>query len=166
MKTPTIQLALALAACIAASAQPPPPRGDRRPPPVPPVFAALDTDHDRVLSADEINAAVEVLKTLDKNGDGEITLEELRLPPPKDPKRPKDPKGPKDPPPNKPPAPPVIAALDADHDGTLSAEELANAPESLKVLDKNGDGELSPEELRPFGPPPPPRDDAKDEGVE
>lgn len=165
MKTTTLQMALALAACIAASAQPPQQRGERRPPPVPPVFAALDTDHDRVLSAEEIQAAVEVLGTLDKNGDGEITLDELRLPPPNDRKPPKGPKVPKDPPPNKPPVPPVIAALDVDRDGTISAEELAGAPESLKVLDKDGDGELSPEELRPFGPPPP-RDDGKNEGVE
>lgn len=165
MKTPTIQMLLALATCITASAQPPPQGGDRRqppfPPPVPPIFAALDTNHDRVLSANEIQAALEVLGTLDKNGDGEITLEELRLPPPngkRPPKIPKDPP-PGNPPPNKPPVPPLIAALDVDHDGTISAAELANAPESLKVLDKNGDGELSPEELRPHGPPPPPADD-------
>ncbi len=159
MKTTSLHLMLALATSVAASAQPPQQRNDRRPPPVPPVFAALDTDHDRVLSAEEIQAAVEVLGTLDKNGDGEITLEELRMPPPKGRKPPVNP------PPNKPPMPPVIAALDVDRDGTVSAEELADAPESLKVLDKNNDGELSPAELRPLGPPPP-RDDAKNEGVE
>ena len=52
--------------------------------------------------------------------------------------------------------PPLIKALDADADGTISAAELAGAPESLKTLDKNGDGELSPDELRPQGPPPRP----------
>lgn len=48
---------------------------------------------------------------------------------------------------------PVLSALDADHDGTISAEELSKASTVLKALDKNGDGELSAEELRPnFGP--------------
>ncbi len=158
-------MALALAACIAATAQPPRQRDDRRPPPIPPVFAILDTDHDRVLSAEEIEAAAGILSARDKNGDGEVSVEELLMPPPRDRKPPRKPEIPRDPPPNKPPVPPVIAALDVDHDGTVSAEELAGAPESMKVLDKNSDGELSPEELRPFGPPPP-RDDGKNEGVE
>jgi hypothetical protein len=57
-------------------------------------------------------------------------------------------------PPGDRPAPPVIHALDADGDGTISATEMENAPESLKKLDKNEDGELSPPELRPHGPPP------------
>ena len=148
MKPLTMQWMLALVASVTASAQPPPPRGDRRPPPVPPLIAVFDTNHDRELSGDEIQAAADVLKKFDRNRDGKITLEELRMPPP-DGKR-----DPKDPPPDKPPVPPLIAALDVDHDGTISAPELADAPESLKTLDKNGDGELSPEELRPHRPPP------------
>lgn len=107
-----------------------------------------------VLSADEIQAASTSLAKLDKNRDGKITLDELRMPPPNGGNPPKGPKGPKDPPPGKPPAPPVIAALDTDGDGTLSAAELANAPDSLKTLDKDGDGALAPEELHPDGPPP------------
>jgi Ca2+-binding EF-hand superfamily protein len=50
----------------------------------------------------------------------------------------------------------LIKALDADADGTISASELAGAPDSLKTLDKNSDGELSPEELHPQGPSPRP----------
>jgi Ca2+-binding EF-hand superfamily protein len=51
--------------------------------------------------------------------------------------------------------PPVIAALDADHDGTIDESELAKASESLKALDKNGDGKLTGDELRPqMGPRP------------
>lgn len=50
----------------------------------------------------------------------------------------------------------MIAALDTNKDGSLSAEELKAAPESLLGLDKDGDGELSPQELFPHGPPPPP----------
>ncbi|MFN7919534.1 MAG: hypothetical protein U0Q16_05520 [Bryobacteraceae bacterium] len=44
---------------------------------------------------------------------------------------------------------PVLAAIDADHDGVITAEERAAAPRVLKGLDKNGDGVLSGEELRP-----------------
>jgi len=53
------------------------------------------------------------------------------------------------------PPPPVIAALDANHDKTISADEIANASTALKTLDKNGDGQLTKEELRPEPPPRP-----------
>jgi len=49
---------------------------------------------------------------------------------------------------------PLMAALDADRDGELSAEEIANAAEALKTLDADGDGRLSREELRPRFPGP------------
>jgi hypothetical protein len=158
MKTLPFQWMLALAASLAASAQPPQQqqRGERRPSPVPPFFAFFDADHDRLLSAEEIKAASDALGKLDRNGDGEITLDEFRMPPP-DGRREREKKQ-KNPPPVRPPVPPVIAALDSDKDGTISPAELEAAPESLKALDKDGDGTLSPEELRPFGPPPP-RDD-------
>ncbi|MBI3839760.1 MAG: EF-hand domain-containing protein [Planctomycetia bacterium] len=41
------------------------------------LFQALDTDHDGKLSSAEISAASEVLKKLDKNDDGTITIDEL-----------------------------------------------------------------------------------------
>jgi Ca2+-binding EF-hand superfamily protein len=47
---------------------------------------------------------------------------------------------------------PLMDALDTNHDGQLSAEEIANAPASLKKLDKNGDGKLTADELRPRRP--------------
>lgn len=48
---------------------------------------------------------------------------------------------------------PLLAALDANSDGAISADEINNAPTALKTLDKNGDGQLSEDELRPaFGP--------------
>ena len=46
---------------------------------------------------------------------------------------------------------PVIAALDTDGDGELSAKEIENATVALKKLDKNSDGKLTTEELRPAG---------------
>ena len=57
-------------------------------------------------------------------------------------------------PPGHRPPPPLIAALDSDRDGTLSAGELTAAPQALLELDENADGELSPQELFPQGPPP------------
>lgn len=48
---------------------------------------------------------------------------------------------------------PIVAALDTDRDGMLSATEIENASKSLLTLDKNGDGKLSNEELRPPMPP-------------
>ena len=60
---------------------------------------------------------------------------------------------------HRPPPPPlVMIALDANHDGILDAEEIANASAALLKLDKNGDGKLTREELCPhcpeFGPGP------------
>lgn len=48
---------------------------------------------------------------------------------------------------------PLLAALDANSDGTITVDEINNAPVALKTLDKNGDGQLTEDELRPaFGP--------------
>ncbi len=135
---------------------------ERRPPPGPPMgpplLAVIDTNHDGVISAEEIQNAAGVLEKLDKNHDGQITEDELRPPGPPmgPPPGPPDGDRPPGPPPEMfpHPPPPVIDALDVDHDGIISAEELKGAPESLKHLDMDGDGELSPEELRPQEPPP------------
>lgn len=43
----------------------------------PPIIAALDSDADGIISASEIAGAIVALKTLDKNEDGELTMEEL-----------------------------------------------------------------------------------------
>lgn len=162
MKSKQIQLMLALLASVSATAQEPEgPAGHRPPPPVPPLFAAIDADHDGIISAAEIQGASDALKGLDQNGDGTITRDELRPPRPAG-ENATEGDVPKGPPPGKFPPPPVIAALDTDKDGTISAEELTNAPESLKQLDKDDDGALSPQELRPQGPPPPPREDGGD----
>src|SRR5947207_12515363 len=49
----------------------------------------------------------------------------------------------------RPPISPLEEALDTDHDGIISVEEIANASTALKKLDKNGDGKLTPDEFRP-----------------
>lgn len=59
------------------------------------------------------------------------------------------------PPPMRHPPNPLIVALDADKDGTISAAELANASTALATLDANGDGALTKDELRPPRPTPP-----------
>ena len=66
------------------------------------------------------------------------------------------------------PRSPLFDALDANHDGKISKDELSNASKSLKALDRNKDGELTREEIAPRpplgrgparedGPPNPPR---------
>lgn len=47
---------------------------------------------------------------------------------------------------------PALAAIDANRDGELSAEEIAGAAKALLALDKNGDGKLSREEIGGGGP--------------
>jgi Ca2+-binding EF-hand superfamily protein len=104
-----------------------------------PVLTALDTDQDGIISAAEIaNASVALLK-LDKNRDSKLSAEECGLSSPH-------------------PANaalgfmrlhPVLWALDANHDGEISASEILNAPAALLSLDKNRDGQLTEGELMP-----------------
>ena len=119
--------------------------------PIPPYFrlilvlSALDTDHDGVISATEIDNAPAALRMLDKDHNGKLTAEEcgLKLAPDVD-------------------AVmrvrtrqmfmsvhPVLAALDADHDGVISAAEIRNAARALRSLDLNHDGRLTEQELAP-----------------
>lgn len=47
---------------------------------------------------------------------------------------------------------PLLHIFDTNHDGVISADEIANASTALKALDKNGDGQLTADELRPPRP--------------
>jgi hypothetical protein len=53
---------------------------------------------------------------------------------------------------NRPKQPPLLNALDANHDGVISAAEIADAPNALATLDKNNDGQLGPREYQPRPP--------------
>lgn len=46
---------------------------------------------------------------------------------------------------------PILAAVDTDGDGVLSAEEIRNAAVAVRKLDKDGDGKVSREEAMPAG---------------
>ena len=228
---------IGLHAQIPGDGQPRPPHD----PPPSPLFDALDTNHDGVISADEIANAPTALKALLKNGANQITREDVRpphppreqrdepgagrphpgaesfrphQPPPADADRATDaarpPRAPEDvdqaehafhrpplrgsdedrttdeharaQPPipdgadrpeadagrphdfrdgagehprhqHGPPPSPLFDALDTNHDGVISADEIANAPESLKKLDKAGSGQIKREDLQRMPPP-------------
>ncbi len=50
--------------------------------PMPPIIAALDTNGDGVIDEKELANATASLKKLDKNGDGKLTMDEIRPPRP------------------------------------------------------------------------------------
>ena len=130
-------------------------------PPHPPIEMALDANDDGHIDATEIANAPAALKKLDKNGDGRLTSDEYFPPRPGGPGGPGGSAGPEAGPggsgsPRPRRTNPLVAAIDLDGDGILSAVERAQAPASLKKLDKNGDGKLSPDEYRPPRPGTPP----------
>lgn len=80
-------ISLSLIAQPSDEAPPPPHEGGPGPagfrPPKPPVEVALDADGDGTISATEIANAAAALAKLDKNNDGQLTVDELRPPRPK-----------------------------------------------------------------------------------
>ncbi|HXS96085.1 MAG TPA: hypothetical protein VN736_15875 [Candidatus Limnocylindrales bacterium] len=109
-----------------------------------PVLRALDSDGDSRLSPPEIANAAAALRRLDTDNDGQLTAEECGL-------------GINS---HGPSAAaqsqlrrqfmsdhPVLAALDANHDGAISAAEINRAAASLKTLDRDGDGYVTAEEV-------------------
>ena len=111
------------------------------------VLNVLDADRDLALSQWEIITAPAALRKLDVNQDGKLSAEECgfslgaggkipmefveraRLEFMR--------------------AHPVLAALDADRNGIISAAEVASSSSPLRTLDRNDDGRLSPDELIP-----------------
>jgi hypothetical protein len=53
---------------------------------------------------------------------------------------------------HRPPPLPIVRALDANHDGIIDSNEIANASAALLTLDKNGDGQLTADEYLPPKP--------------
>jgi hypothetical protein len=112
-----------------------------------PVLRALDTNRDFALSPSEIGNAPSALRRLDTSQDGRLTAQEcgLHIDP------------------NFVAASmtervqrqfmsyhPVLAALDADRDGEISAGEIDRAAAALKTLDSDRDGYVTADELIPF----------------
>jgi Ca2+-binding EF-hand superfamily protein len=100
-----------------------------------PVLAALDADHDGEISETEIMNSAAALKTLDKNGDGSLTPDELI--------------------PDQPAiqAAMILSRLDTNGDGKISSAEWASdeaAPlrDLLKSADRNHNGFTTAEELK------------------
>jgi Ca2+-binding EF-hand superfamily protein len=99
-----------------------------------PVLAALDSDHDGEISEAEIVNSPAALKTLDKNGDGSLTPDEV--PPDKAANQ----------------AALILSRLDTNRDGKISGAELDSEEarplrDLLKSADRNHDGVITSEEL-------------------
>jgi hypothetical protein len=108
------------------------------------VLHALDTDGDLAISRGETINAPTTLRKLDLDHDGALSAEECGFIPGKfDPaiigrlRR------------NFMREHPVLAALDSDIDGGISAAEMANSLATLRTLDRNRDGFITAAELIP-----------------
>ena len=124
------------------------------------MFRRMDQNGDGKVTLDEVPEPRrenfgQLLERADSNGDKALTLEEFgkvareflgrRPGTPGQPGGP--PPGPRD---GEPPLGDIVyRAIDADSDGTLSADELSKAADALKKLDKDGDGKVTRRELLP-----------------
>ena len=130
---------------------------DHTPPSRSTLYKALDADEDGTLSSGEIDGSTAALRALDENSDGSLTRNELlTAPPPAAPAedsagdagslppteaygdtgeipRQGEPEGP--PKLHRPRVSPLMAALDLNHDGTLSSEELEEAVQAAYLRD-------------------------------
>ena len=127
------------------------------------LFAALDADRDDRLDSREIESVGQRLLSLDKNGDGVVTADELPelmviglargslenadatfAPPPAIVRGPAG------------DAPKWFTAMDANGDGAISQREFLGPAEKFAELDKDGNGLLELAEAAPPQPPPAP----------
>ena len=113
-----------------------------------PILKVLDTDQDGTLSASEIANASKALIQLDKDGDGIISVEEMR------PDLSKMPfgiagAGPgENGQPNSAMMVKMFERSDANGDGNLTGDEIPERMrERLKMIDKDGDGSISKSEF-------------------
>lgn len=125
------------------------------------IFQRFDKNGDGKLTKDEAPERMQQnWERIDRNSDGFVTPEELvqafqvLAGAAKPNAKPEDPqRKPDSPAPAARPGglnfPPLLAALDVNRDGELSAEEISGAAKALATLDKNGDGKLTREELFP-----------------
>ena len=136
----TVALAMGAAAGLAWRQERDPMQGGRGPggPGMSPVFAALDADRDGTVSAAELVGAPVALKTLDRNGDGQLSADEIR--PAFGPGGPggRGPggRGGRDEPGETPPTSPD--ELDRDADGVRSQTTTASSPERRCPSDCRG----------------------------
>lgn len=109
-----------------------------------PLLSTLDKDGNKELTADEIEAAPTLLLALDKNKDGALSEDELS------PQRGDG--GGQDSRPRPRRGPSIMrmmkahSALDADESGSIEEAEIKSATVALRKLDANRDGKLSEEE--------------------
>ena len=99
----------------------------------------LDSDRNGELSSEEITAAADVLRKLDRNSDGKLTLNELPRPPFMRPGGEQ----------NREEVMCRLGGMDRNNDGKITKEELPERmQENFSKMDTNGDGSLDREELR------------------
>ena len=113
-----------------------------------PVLQVLDRNHDLVISPDEIANAAARLRLLDVTGDGKLDAVECGLVLFREPQPGTE--WPKEAARRYMRFHPILAALDSNHDGEISADEIRNSSAALKKLVRNKDCSLTADELVPY----------------
>ena len=115
----------------------------RKPPQIEQMMKDLDSNKDGKLSMEEFKkGAPEKFKMMDENKDGFLTLEELKKDKQQGRKSPEE----------------IIKDLDADKNGKLSKAEVKGPiKDKFTTIDDNDDGYISLDELKKFKPKPGPK---------